>query len=45
MGLSQSDSKKSAEDASAEEGSKCLAAEAAGQGEKSDEGASSVNAE
>ena len=43
MGLSKSKAKKTAEDAAAEEESKCLAAEAAGEGEKSDEGASVVN--
>ena len=35
MGLSQSEAKKAAEDATAEEGRKYLAAEAAGEGEKS----------
>ena len=35
MGLSQSEAKKAAEDATAEEKSKCLTAEAAGEGEKS----------
>ena len=35
MGLSQYEAKKAAEDATAEEESKCLAAEAAGEGEKS----------
>ena len=45
MGLSQSESKKAAEDATAEEDRKCLAAEATGEGEKSDEGASAVNTE
>ena len=45
MGLSQSEAKKAAEDAAAEEDSKCLAAEAAGEGEKLDEGASAGNVE
>ena len=45
MGIYQSESKKAADDAAAEEESKCMAAEAAGEGEKSDEGASSVNME
>ena len=40
MGLPQSEANKAAGDAAAEEESKCLAAEAAGKGEKSDEGAS-----
>ena len=40
MALSKSEAKKAAEDAAAEEDSKCLAEEAAGEGEKSDEGAS-----
>ena len=44
-GLSPSEAKKSAEDAAAEEESKCLVADTAGEGEKSDEGASAVNAE
>ena len=35
MGLSQSEANKAAEDATAEEESKCLAAEASGEGEKS----------
>ena len=35
MGLSQSEAKKAAEDAAAKEERKCLAAEAAGEGEKS----------
>ena len=35
MGLSQSEAKKAAEDATAEEESKCLASEAIGEGEKS----------
>ena len=43
MALSKSEAKKAAEDAAAEEESKCLAAEAAGEGEKSDEGASAGN--
>ena len=43
MALSKSEAKKSAEDAAAEEERKCLAAEAAGEGGKLDEGASSGN--
>ena len=43
MALSKSQANKAAEDSSAEEESKCLAAEAAGKGEKSDEGASAGN--
>ena len=43
MALSKSESEKAAEDASAEEERKCLAAEAAGEGEKSEEGALSGN--
>ena len=43
MGLSKSEAKKAAEYAAAEEERKCLAAEATGEGEKSDEGASAVN--
>ena len=43
MALSKSEAKKAAEDASAEEVRKCLAAEAAGEGEKSDERASAGN--
>ena len=43
VGLSKSEAKKAAEDAAAEEEIKCLAEEAAGEGEKSDEGASSGN--
>ena len=43
MGLSQYEAKKAAEDAAVEEERKCLEAEAAGEGEKSDEGASSGN--
>ena len=35
MGLSNSEAKKAAEDTTAEEESKCMAAEAAGEGEKS----------
>ena len=38
MALSKSEAKKSAEDAAAEEESKFLVEEAAGEGEKSDEG-------
>ena len=45
MGLSKSEAKKAVEDAAEEEERKCLAAEAAGEGEKSDDGASSVNVE
>ena len=41
MALSKCKAKKAAEDAVAEEDIKCLAAEVAGEGEKSDEGASS----
>ena len=41
VALSKSEAKKAAEDAAAEEESKFLTAEAAGEGEKSDEGASS----
>ena len=40
MGIYQSKAKKAAEDAAAKEESKCLAAEAAGEGEKLDEGES-----
>ena len=43
MELSKSESKKAAEDSAEEEDSKCLVAEAAGEGEKSDEGASAGN--
>ena len=43
MALYKSEAKKSAEDAAAEEESKFLVAEAAGEGEKSDEGASAGN--
>ena len=43
VGLSKSKSKKAAEDAAAEEERKFLAAEAAREGEKSDEGASTGN--
>ena len=35
MGLSQSEAKKAAEDATAEKESKCMAVEAVGEGEKS----------
>ena len=45
MGISQSESKKAAEDAAEGEERKCLAAEVAGEGEKSDEGESAVNVE
>ena len=40
MALSKSEAKKAAEDAAAEEKSKCLAAEATWEGRKSDEGSS-----
>ena len=40
MALSKSEANKASEDPSAEEESKCLTAEAAGEGEKSDEEAS-----
>ena len=43
MTLYKSEANKSAEYSAAEEERKCLAAEAAGEGEKSDEGASSGN--
>ena len=43
MGLSKSKAKKAAEDIAAEEESKCLAAEAAGEGGKSYQGASAGN--
>ena len=43
MALSKSEAKKAAEDATAEENRKCMAAEADGKGEKSDEGESSGN--
>ena len=43
MGLSKSEANKAAEDAESEEESKFLGAKAAGEGEKSDEGASSGN--
>ena len=43
MALSKSEAKKSAGDVAAEEDIKCLTAEAAGEGEKSDEGASARN--
>ena len=45
MGLSQAKTKKAAEDAAAEEEGECLAAEANGEGGKSDEGTSAVNVE
>ena len=45
MGLSQSKTNKAAADAASEEEIKFMAAEAAGKGEKSDEGESAVNAE
>ena len=44
MALSKSEAKKAAEDAAAEEDSNCLAADAAGEGGKSDEGGSAGNA-
>ena len=40
MALSKSEAKKASEDAAAEEKSKCLSAEANGEGGKSDEGES-----
>ena len=43
MVISLSEAKKAAEEAAAEEEIKCLAAEAAGEGEKSDEGTSAEN--
>ena len=43
MGLSKYESNKAAEDSAAEEEIKCLATEAAGEGEKSDGGASAAN--
>ena len=43
MVLFKYEAKKAAEDAAAEEERKCLTAEAAGEGEKSDEGASAGN--
>ena len=43
MALSKSEAKKEAEDAAAEEEIKCLAEMAAGEGEKSNEGASAGN--
>ena len=43
LGISQSKANKATEYAASEEESKCLAAEAAGEGEKSDEGASAGN--
>ena len=45
MGLSQSKTKKAAEDTSAEEEGKYMAAETDGEGEQSDEGESAVNME
>ena len=44
MSISKSEAKRAAEDAASEEEVKCLAAEASGEGEKSDEGESSGNA-
>ena len=43
MVLSKSEAKNAAKDAAGEEERKCLAAEAAGEGEKSDEGESEGN--
>ena len=43
MGISKPEVKKAEEYAAAEEDSKCLAVEATGEGEKSDEGESSGN--
>ena len=43
MGLSKSEARKAAEDATSEDERKCLEAEAAGEGEKSDEGAPAGN--
>ena len=43
MSLSKSEAKNAAEDAAADEESKCIAVEAPGEGEKSDEGASAGN--
>ena len=43
MALSKSEAKKSSGDAAAEEEIKCLTAEAAGEGEKLDEGESAGN--
>ena len=45
MGISQAEANKAAEDSAEQEEYKCLAAEAAGEGEKSDEGESAVNVE
>ena len=45
MGISQSEAKKAAEDSAAEEERKFLAAEAPGEGDKSDEGESAVSSE
>ena len=45
MGISQSEAKKAAEDAEAKEERKYMAAEAAGEGEKLDDGESALNAE
>ena len=45
MGPYKSKANKSEEDAETEEERKCLAAEAAGEGQKPDEGASAVNSE
>ena len=44
MALSKSEANKAAEDAAEEEERKCLVAEAAGEGEKLDKGASAGNA-
>ena len=43
MAISKSEANKAAENAASEEESKCLAAEAAGEGKKSDEGGSAGN--
>ena len=43
MGIYQSEAKKAAEDAAAKEDKKCLAAEAADEGEKLDDGSSAEN--
>ena len=45
MGLSQYKANKAAEDAASEEEGKCLEEEAAGEGEKSDDGTSEVKLE
>ena len=43
MSISKSEAKRAAEDAASEEEVKCLAAEASGEGEKSEEGTPAVN--